>query len=97
MVPLALTGCVVDADPSGDDDDDNDLSDDDTTPAPEPYGPDNSWWHAMEEDVPDDLEGSGRHEGDIAENFEFNDQFGEPVELYQFYGQVVVLDLFTGW
>ena len=61
------------------------------------YGPENSWWHAMESDVPADLEGTGYGEGDIAYNFQLNDQFGDEVELYQFYGQVVVLDVYAEW
>jgi cytochrome oxidase Cu insertion factor (SCO1/SenC/PrrC family) len=64
---------------------------------PSEYGPENSWWHALESDVPADLEGTGYGEGDIAYNFQLNDQYGNEVELYQFYGQVIVIDAFAEW
>lgn len=72
---------------------------DEPEPEPEPaeYGPENSWWHALEDDVPGDLAGTGYREGDIAYNFTARDQFGDEVELYQFHGQVIVLDLFAEW
>ncbi|MCP4922218.1 MAG: hypothetical protein GY913_35400 [Proteobacteria bacterium] len=66
-------------------------------PEPEEYGPENSWWHALAEDVPGDLEGTGFREGDIAYNFTAVDQYGDEVELYQFHGQVIVLDMFAEW
>ncbi len=97
--PLWLLGC-----PTGDDDDDDVSGDDDSaagddddTVAPAQYGPDNSWWHAMESDVPADLAGTGWSNGDVANNFTLVDQFGDEVELYQFYGQVIVLDVFAYW
>ena len=64
---------------------------------PSEYGPENSWWHALESDVPAELEGTGYDQGDIAYNFQLNDQFGEEVQMYQFYGQVIVLDVFAEW
>ncbi|MFT5681654.1 MAG: hypothetical protein ACI8RZ_002560 [Myxococcota bacterium] len=64
---------------------------------PSEYGPENSWSHAFDSEVPTELEGTGYDEGDIAYNFQFNDQFGEEVEMYQFYGQVIVLDVFAEW
>lgn len=62
-----------------------------------PYGPENSWYHASESEVPSGLEGTGRGAGDIAYNLNLSDQFGDDVELYQFYGNVVVLDLYAEW
>lgn len=64
---------------------------------PAQYGPENSWWHALEDEVPGDLAGTGYREGDIAYDFTVVDQFGDEVQLYQFYGQVIVLDLFAEW
>jgi hypothetical protein len=61
------------------------------------YGPENSWWHAYSSDVSEDLEGTGYSEGDIAYNFTLNDQFGDEVELYQFFGQVILLDVYAEW
>jgi hypothetical protein len=77
--------------------DDDDAGDDDTTAEPQPYGPENTWWHALADDLPGDLAGTGWSTGDVANNFTLVDQFGDDVELYQFYGQVIVLDLFTYW
>jgi len=74
----------------------DDVSDDDDDAATE-YGPENTWWHALAADVPEDLEGTGRFAGDIAHNFTVQDQFGDDVELYQFYGKVIVLDVFAQW
>ncbi len=61
------------------------------------YGPDNGWFHACEEDMPANLSGFGLSQGQTAMNFTMVDQNGDFVELYQFYGQVVVLDLFASW
>ena len=87
-----------------DDEDDQDskdglpgLEDDSDTLLAGEYGPENSWWHASLSDVPEDLEGTGYGNGDIAYNFTFNDQFGDEVELYQFFGQVIVLDIYAEW
>jgi hypothetical protein len=74
-------------------------TDPDTTPPPPPghFGPVNEWWHALEEDVPDGLVGTGRGVGDVAYNFTLVDQHGDLVELYQFYGHVIVLDMVAMW
>jgi len=64
---------------------------------PSDYGPSNSWWHASQDDVPSDLAGTGFRKGDIAGNFTAVDQHGDTVELYQFFGQVIVIDVFTEW
>ena len=61
------------------------------------YGPDNDWWHANAADVPGDLAGTGYNPGDIAYNMTFVDLNGDTVELYQFYGKVILLDLFAQW
>lgn len=63
----------------------------------EVYGPENSWFHANLSDVPQGLSGTGYEVGDTAYNFTLQDQFGNEVELYQFYGQVIVLDVFAEW
>lgn len=102
VLPLLLLGCPA-APPLDDDDDDNDDSagdddaGDDDSGSPEYYGPENSWWHALLDDVPSGLAGTGLSNGDIANNFTLVDQFGDEVELYQFYGQVIVLDVFAEW
>ena len=43
------------------------------------------------------LDGTGWGEDEIMPNWSAWDQFGETVELYQFYGSVVVLDFSAGW
>lgn len=97
LLPLALLGC----DPAGADVDFGGAEDTagsaSTEPEDVPYGPDNTWYHAMSSEVPEGLEGSGRSTGDTAYNFTLLDQFGNEVELYQFYGQVIVIDAFAEW
>ena len=80
------------------------LSCDEPAPAPDtasppsgPYGPENQWPHADAADVPAGLEGTGFENGDTAHNFMMLDQHGDLVELYQFYGYVVVLDVIAEW
>ncbi|MFT4974667.1 MAG: thiol-disulfide isomerase/thioredoxin [Myxococcota bacterium] len=83
---LLLSGC------------DEETSTEDTTAVEEgPYGPDNRWPHAEASDVPSGLAGTGFAPGDVAHNFSMLDQFGELVELYQFYGRVIVLDVVAEW
>jgi hypothetical protein len=60
------------------------------------YGPDNSWFHTTESMLPEG-ESCGFGYGDVACNFTMVDQFGDEVELYQFAGKYVVLDLFAEW
>ncbi len=71
------------------------------TAQPQPYGPENSWFHADMRDMPDEyIDGSvstGLAEGDVAPNMRLRDQFGDEVELYQFYGMVVQISLFAAW
>ncbi len=58
-------------------------------------GPANSWFHAPAEHV---VEGeTGFELGDLAPNITLTDQFGDEVELYQFWGKILVLDVFAEW
>jgi len=77
--------------------DSGDTAPDCEQPESGPFGPDNSWEHADAADVPCDLEGTGYASGDLAYNFLMLDQHGDTVELYQFYGKVIVLDLVAEW
>jgi len=99
-IPLALLGCDPTAKDAAVDfggDGTESTEDGNAEPESSPYGPDNSWFHAESSAIPDGLAGTGRSVGDIAENFTLVDQFGQEVELYQFFGQVVVLDAFAEW
>jgi hypothetical protein len=89
---------AADDDDANDDDanDDDAVGDDDDSDCAD-YGPGNTWWHACIDDVPSSLNGSGFQSGDTAYNFTMSDQFGDSVELYQFFGKVIVLDLFAFW
>ena len=57
--------------------------------------PDNSW-HGVDS-VPSDLEEEGWAEGQVAPDFRLVDQYGDTVSLWQFYGDVIALDLSTMW
>lgn len=57
--------------------------------------PENSWPRADE--VPRDLGGTGHAVGDVMPQTVGVDQFGDDVDLRQFYGSVVVVDLIAGW
>ena len=46
---------------------------------------------------PADLESNGAGVGDIAEDFLLQDQFGENVKLWSFYGQVVLIENAAPW
>ena len=107
LVPLLIWGCPPpytgddddddnDNDDTGDDDTGDDDTGDDDTGGNE-YGPPNAWWHAQADDVPPNLTGEGYGNGDIAHNFVLTDQNGDQVELYQFFGQVIVIDVFAFW
>jgi peroxiredoxin len=88
---VALTGgCPAPGSGGEDGGDDDDAVD-------EVYGPENDWFHANSGDVPSDLEGTGYRVGDVAHNWTFLDQHGDEVELYQFYGQAILLDVFAEW
>jgi hypothetical protein len=98
---IALVGC----DSSSADEDDDDTNNSGFFPEDSTgggiggndYGPENSWFHASETAVPTDLAGTGQSAGDIAANLYLTDQFGDDVELYQFYGQAVLLDVYAEW
>lgn len=90
---LIAASLLVTACSNKDDDDDDDGGSEDLTE----YGPENSYPHAYATDVPEDLAGTGWSTGDIAHNFTLVDQNADEVELYQFYGSVVVIDNFTEW
>ena len=59
--------------------------------------PTNSWWKALPCSLPDGFEGSGLGVGDTAANAVLVDQHGDEVEIHQFYGKIVVLDVFAQW
>lgn len=69
-----------------------------TEEEPELYGPDNSWWHANVEDMPEGLAATGgTGMGNRPADFLYTDQFGDQVSLYQFYGKTVQLVLMAQW
>ena len=59
--------------------------------------PTNTWWQALPCALPDDFEGTGRSVGDTAGNATLIDQHGDEVEIHQFYGKIVVIDVFAQW
>ena len=59
--------------------------------------PDNGWSKTLPCSVPEDLVGSGYRTGDVAHDFTLGDQDGNDVQLYQFYGKVVVVDVYAQW
>ena len=61
---------------------------------PEKYGPENDWFHAFEDDVQEPAS-CGYSSGDTVCNFTMVDQHGDDVELYQFWGKVIVMDVFS--
>jgi peroxiredoxin len=56
--------------------------------------PDNSW---ISSEPPGTDLNTGYYVGDIVPDFRLEDQFGETVSMWQFYGQVVLLDVATMW
>jgi peroxiredoxin len=87
------------ADTDGDGFDDG-LEDDQDTDASNPF----SWPFGGEEwpDFTDEAEDAGvdgedYEMGEVFPNFTTTDQFGNEVELYQFYGNVILLDFSAGW
>ena len=46
---------------------------------------------------PADLESNGNSVGDVAEDFVLQDQFGENVKLWSFFGQVVLIENAAPW
>ncbi|MBN2799611.1 MAG: TlpA family protein disulfide reductase [Deltaproteobacteria bacterium] len=83
MLLLALAGCVPH------------LYTEDTGSEPWSWeAPENDW--PMGE-PPYGLVGSGFDEGEVVPDFRLLDQRGQTVSLWQFYGQVILLDLSTMW
>jgi peroxiredoxin len=91
------TDTDADTDADADADTDTDTDTDTDNGGGSSYGPNNGWPHAAAGDVPTDLAGTGWYAGDTAYNFTLKDQNGDDVELYQFYGMLVVLDVFAVW
>lgn len=56
--------------------------------------PDNGWPQA---EPPEDLQGEGWEVGEVAPDFRLVDQFGDTVSLWQFYGDVILVDVSTMW
>ena len=56
--------------------------------------PDNQW---LMSEPPQGLVGTGFFEGQVVPDFLLEDQLGEWVSLWQFYGNIVVLDVSTMW
>ena len=56
--------------------------------------PENSWTLA---EPPEGTVGTGFNEGDVVPEFRLRDQFGDQVSLWQFYGEVILLDVSTVW
>jgi thiol-disulfide isomerase/thioredoxin len=56
--------------------------------------PDNAWFHG---DPPSSLQGEGFEPGEVVTDQCVPDQNGEQVSLWQFYGNVWVLDVSTMW
>ncbi|HCP48271.1 MAG TPA: hypothetical protein DIU15_19690 [Deltaproteobacteria bacterium] len=96
LLALGLIACSERDSPSSGDSDEGEMNEEQPE-LPEPFGPENSWWHADSDDVPADLAGTGWRTGDIAHDFILSDQHGDEVQLYQFYGKVIVLDVFAQW
>ncbi|MCP4504306.1 MAG: TlpA family protein disulfide reductase [Deltaproteobacteria bacterium] len=64
-----------------------------------PYGPENLWWHTNESQV-EGIDGTGTIDSDIGEtiqNYTFVDQNGDAVELYQFMGRPILLEIGAEW
>ncbi len=57
--------------------------------------PENAWPQAAE--VPAELCGTGWAEGDVLGDARLVDQHGQELSLWQFYGDIVVLDISTQW
>ncbi len=56
--------------------------------------PENSWSTG---DVPAELRGQGFTDGDVPDDLRGFDQFSEEVSLWQFYGNIIVVDISTMW
>ena len=56
--------------------------------------PDNNWPAAQ---PPDDIDEEGLGQGQVALNLEMKDQNGDRVDLWQFYGMVILVDISSEW
>ena len=56
--------------------------------------PENSWYSEV---PPSDLVEQGFGEGDVPPDFRMLDQYGDDVSLWQFYGQLIVIDISALW
>lgn len=79
-------------DASGDTSDASDTSD--TGPL---YGPENSWYRAPLSAIPDDLVGEGVAAGEVLQRLLGVDQHGDAVDLHQFCGKVLHVQVAAGW
>lgn len=68
---------------------------DETLTAADWERPDNGW--PSVDSLPGDIEAQGWNEGDIVKDARLVDQNGDIVSLWQFYGQVIALDISTMW
>lgn len=82
---LLVSGCVPEL---------TSPTSDDTGSTSTWVAPDNDWPSAT---PPAGLVGQGYGQGQVMPDFRLNDQFGQEVALWQFYGSVIVLDLSTMW
>ncbi|MGC6516127.1 MAG: TlpA family protein disulfide reductase [Myxococcota bacterium] len=89
-----------DTDDATGDDTDSGADDTDVAPGPTPLQS-NSWPSADAQDVPANLQNgtvaTGFSAGQTAPDFVLQDQFGDSLRLYQFYGSFVLLDVFAEW
>ncbi|MEL6344564.1 MAG: TlpA disulfide reductase family protein [Myxococcota bacterium] len=86
MMMSGLIGCIPVLESS-----DTGLESCDTWTAPE------NAWTKWSTNKPPCLESEGYNQGQIVPDLRFVDQFGDEVALWQFYGQVIVLDFSTMW
>ena len=66
-----------------------------STKAPSEYGPDNPWYHAMENDVPAEEGDATFSPGKQVPNLIMFDQYGYDVALHQFAGRPIMLEIMT--
>ena len=106
LLTITLTGCDEAAQDAADEAEDNAVEstvysciedEDYSSCSAGDFGPENVWWHTDASSLPDGLTGTGFKTGDTAHDFILQDQNGDPVQLYQFYGQIIVLNVFVEW
>jgi thiol-disulfide isomerase/thioredoxin len=59
--------------------------------------PEGSWPDCRAKAEADGLQGEGWRKGKVMPNWTATDQYGNPIEAWQLYGMVVVLDISAGW